>query len=196
MNSFYMSPAGFACLHQEKRRAPDSFSTYFRSREERTMADSIYDFTARTASGGSFDFSTLKDRVILVVNTASKCGFTPQYAGLEELHRSYSARGLAVLGFPCDQFAHQEPGNDAEIAEFCRINYGVSFQIMSKIDVNGASTHPLFSFLKHASKAMLGEAIKWNFTKFLVGKDGTSVHRYAPTLEPGKLVEDIEKLLG
>ncbi len=160
------------------------------------MESTIFDFSARTAGGGTLDFSTLKGKVLLVVNTASKCGFTPQYDGLETLNREYRDRGLAVIGFPCDQFAHQEPGSDAEIMEFCRLNHGVSFPIMSKIEVNGPDTHPMFRFLKERTKGLLGDSIKWNFTKFLVARDGNSVIRYAPTVEPAKLADDIERLLA
>jgi glutathione peroxidase len=131
-----------------------------------------------------------------VVNTASKCGFTPQYKGLEELHRKYKDAGLVVLGFPCDQFANQEPGSDEEIAAFCSVNYGVTFQIMSKIEVNGKGTHPVFAFLKSRTSGLLGDSIKWNFTKFLVSRDGKKINRYSPSTEPANLARDIEAELA
>ena len=137
-----------------------------------------------------------KGKVLLIVNTASKCGFTPQYKGLEELHREYKDRGLVVLGFPCNQFGQQEPGSDSEIQEFCTLNYGVSFPVYAKLDVNGSNAHPLFSHLKKAAPGILGtEGIKWNFTKFLVNRDGEVVNRYAPKDKPQDLAADIEKLL-
>jgi glutathione peroxidase len=138
----------------------------------------------------------LEGKVLLIVNTASKCGFTPQYEGLEALHKKYGDKDLAVIGFPCDQFANQEPGSDSDIASFCKLNYGVSFRLMSKIDVNGEGTHPVFAFLKKQAGSLLGSDIKWNFTKFLVAKDGKTVKRFAPTTEPVKLEKDIEAALG
>jgi glutathione peroxidase len=150
----------------------------------------------RAADGSETDLSPFAGKVLLIVNTASKCGFTPQYAGLEALHRKYKDRGFAVLAFPCNQFGAQEPGDAEEIASFCRLNYDVSFPIFGKIDVNGAAAAPLFRHLKHEAKGVLGsEAIKWNFTKFLVGRDGRVVERYAPTTTPESLERDIEKLL-
>jgi len=160
------------------------------------MDASITKLNARTNDGKVLDFKDLTGKVLLIVNTASKCGFTPQYEGLEALHRKYGEKGLTVIGFPCDQFANQEPGSDSDIANFCKLNYGVSFTLMSKIDVNGEGTHPVFLFLKKKAGGVLGSDIKWNFTKFLVAKDGKTVKRFAPTTEPVKLEKDIEAALG
>ena len=132
---------------------------------------------------------------MLIVNVASRCGFTPQYAELETLHRDYQQRGLVVLGFPCDQFAHQEPGDDDQIEEFCKVNYGVTFPLSTKIDVNGKGTHPVFAFLKERAGGLLGSSIKWNFTKFLIAPDGQTVTRYAPETKPAEIVTDITPLL-
>ncbi len=160
------------------------------------MSDSIYDERVRTLDGAEKDLREYEGKVMLVVNTASKCGLTPQFEGLEQLHRQYKDRGLAVLGFPCNQFAHQDPGTNAEIGEFCMKNYGVSFQMHEKIDVNGSGTHPLYKRLKKEATGALGtELIKWNFTKFLVDKKGNVVKRYAPQTEPAEIAGDIEKLL-
>ena len=157
----------------------------------------IYDFSAQTLTGKPRKLSDYKGKVLLVVNTASKCGFTPQYAGLEDLYKKYKSRGLVVLGFPSNQFGEQEPGPDSEIAEFCEMNYGVSFPMFSKVDVNGDTAHPLFKYLTSSKKGMLGsQAIKWNFTKFLVGRDGTVLERYAPTTAPADIGPDIEKALA
>ncbi len=153
-------------------------------------------FAMETIDGKPATIGDYAGKVRLIVNTASKCGFTPQYEGLEMLHRDYAARGLAVLGFPCNQFGAQEPGDAAEIASFCTLRYDVKFPMFAKVDVNGDGAHPLFKYLKHAAKGLLGsEAIKWNFTKFLVDRDGRVVARYAPTTKPEALREDIEKLL-
>ena len=157
----------------------------------------IADFSADQIDGQAFDFHTLHDRVVLVVNTASACGFTPQFAGLEELHRTYGPRGLVVMGFPCNQFGGQDPGSNAEIGAFCQKNYGVSFVMMAKVDVNGPHAHPLFQWLKQEAPGILGsEAIKWNFTKFLVGKNGRVLARFAPQDAPAKLAQDIEAALA
>lgn len=156
----------------------------------------IYDFKALTSKGQELDFSQFEGKVLLIVNTASKCGFTPQFEGLEKLNQMYKDKGLVVIGFPCNQFASQDPGTDGEIEGFCQLNYGVTFQIMKKIDVNGEGAHPLFKFLKSRTKGFLGSAIKWNFTKFLVSKDGTEIKRYAPVTKPEKLRTDIEAMLG
>ena len=134
-------------------------------------------------------------KAVLIVNTASKCGLTPQYEGLQQLHQKYKDKGLVVIGFPCDQFAHQEPGNDSEIAEFCSLNYGVDFTLSSKIDVNGSNAHPVFKFLKKNSGSFFGSAIKWNFTKFLISPDGKKVKRYAPTVLPSAIESDISSYL-
>ena len=156
----------------------------------------IADFTVKAADGATVNMSTFAGRVLLIVNTASKCGFTPQYEGLEALHRRYEGRGLTVLGFPCNQFGAQEPGDAAEIANFCSLTYDVSFPVMAKIDVNGDNADPLFQWLKAQAPGLLGtKAIKWNFTKFLVDRDGNVVDRYAPTTKPEDLVKDIEGLL-
>jgi len=133
---------------------------------------------------------------VLVVNTASKCGLTPQLEGIQKLYDDYGQKGLVVIGFPCDQFAHQEPGDDTQIEEFCQLNYGVSFPLSTKIDVNGKHTHPVFAFLKSQAGGMLGSRIKWNFTKFLVGPDGTTVKRFAPKTSPDAIREDVEALLA
>jgi glutathione peroxidase len=153
----------------------------------------LYDFEVRTLEGVEQKLGDYAGQVLLIVNVASHCGFTPQYAGLEALYERYRDAGLAVLGFPCDQFGHQEPGDAAEIREFCSLNYHVSFPLFAKIDVNGASAHPLYKFLKAARPGLLGsEAIKWNFTKFLVGRDGAVLKRYAPADKPESLSADIE----
>ena len=156
----------------------------------------VTDFSARSIDGDEQPLSRWAGQVMLVVNVASKCGFTPQYEGLEAIYRRFGERGFVVLGFPCDQFVHQEPGDEAEIRNFCSLNYDVSFPMFAKIEVNGAGTHPLYAHLKHAAKCLLGsEAIKWNFTKFLVDRGGRVVKRYAPTDTPESLAPEIEKLL-
>ncbi len=157
---------------------------------------SIYDLSAKTIDGNEKPLSEYKGKVMLVVNTASKCGFTPQYEGLEELYRQYGDKGLVVLGFPCDQFGHQEPGDEEEIKNFCSLTYDVSFPMFAKVEVNGGNAHPVYKFLKNEKAGLLGsEGIKWNFTKFLVDKDGKVVKRYAPTDKPASLAKDVEKLL-
>lgn len=177
----------------------------------------IFDFKAQTGKGAELDFSQLEGKVLMIVNTASKCGFTPQYDGLEALYKKYKDRDFIIIGFPCDQFAHQEPGTDAEIEEFCRVNHGVTFQLMKKIDVNGANAHPIFEYLKEQapneeykglkakaaqklfksiSKSVEKESdIMWNFTKFLISRDGTVVKRFAPTTTPEEMEKDIQELL-
>jgi glutathione peroxidase len=158
-----------------------------------------FDFRATALDGTPVDLAQYRGQVLLIVNTASKCGFTPQYQGLETLYRELHGRGpgFEVLGFPCDQFGHQEPGSDAEIGAFCEKNYGVSFPMFAKVEVNGDGAHPLWKHLKGEAPGVLGtEAIKWNFTKFLVGRDGKVVHRYAPQTKPEEIAGDIEKLLG
>ncbi|MBM0127957.1 glutathione peroxidase [Pimelobacter simplex] len=157
---------------------------------------SLHDFKATAIDGQEADLASYDGTVVLVVNTASKCGLTPQFQGLQELYDAYRERGFTILGFPCDQFAHQEPGTEEEIAEFCQRNYGVSFPMFAKIDVNGKEAHPLYQWLKKEQGGLIGDAIKWNFTKFLVGRDGQVIDRYAPTTEPAKLGSDIEKALG
>ena len=157
----------------------------------------VYDFEALQINGKSVALSQFKGKAMLIVNTASACGFTPQFAGLEELHKAYGKKGLVVLGFPCNQFGAQDSGSNGEIAEFCQLNYGVSFPMMAKIDVNGAKAHPLYQWLAAEAPGLLGsKSIKWNFTKFLIGKDGSVLKRYAPTDTPASLAEDIEAALA
>ncbi|MDR3615366.1 MAG: glutathione peroxidase [Candidatus Obscuribacterales bacterium] len=157
---------------------------------------SIYEFKAKSLDNQEIDFNDYRGDVLLIVNTASHCGFTSQYAGLEELQKKFEGKGLKVLGFPCNQFGAQEPGDASTIANFCQKNYGVSFQMFDKVDVNGADAHPIYKFLTHSAPGLLGsEGIKWNFTKFLVNKKGEVVKRYAPTVTPDSLVSDIEKMM-
>ena len=156
----------------------------------------IYDFKATRIDGREISLADYRGKVLLIVNTASKCGFTPQYEGLEKLYQKYADRGFMILGFPSNQFASQEPGTNAEIANFCRVNYGVSFDMFAKIDVNGDNAHPLYRYLKKEAKGVLGsEAIKWNFTKFLIDRSGKVVERYAPSTTPESIAGDIAKLL-
>jgi glutathione peroxidase len=158
---------------------------------------SIYDFDASNISGQSVPLSQYKGHPLLIVNTASACGFTPQFAGLQELHQRYGGQGLVVLGFPCNQFGGQDPGSNDEISSFCQLNYGVDFPMMAKIDVNGGDAHPLYKWLCAEAPGLLGsKAIKWNFTKFLVGKDGQVLKRYAPQDNPASLGKDIEAALA
>jgi len=155
-----------------------------------------YDFSAKTIDGSETSLDAYKGKVTLVVNVASKCGFTPQYKGLEELQKNYKDRGFAVLGFPCDQFGHQEPGDENEIKNFCSLTYDVSFPMFAKIKVNGDDAHPLYKHLKSEATGLLGtEGIKWNFTKFLIGKDGKVVKRYGSIDKPEDIAKDVEKLL-
>ena len=157
----------------------------------------VYDFDAQSIDGQNVALSQYRGRVLLIVNTASACGFTPQFTGLEKLHQQFGAQGLTVLGFPCNQFASQDPGDDAQIASFCQKNYGVSFPMMSKIKVNGEGAHPLYQWLTAEAPGLLGsKAIKWNFTKFLVGRDGRVIKRYAPQDAPEKIAKDIEAALA
>ncbi len=156
---------------------------------------SIYDFSARSLAGEDTPLKLFAGKVLLIVNTASACGFTPQYNGLEALQQKYGARGFSVLGFPCNQFGRQEPGSAAEIEQFCSSNYAVTFPMFDKIEVNGDSAHPLYQYLRREKSGLLGSAIKWNFTKFLVDRSGNVVSRYAPTTTPEKLTGDIEALL-
>ncbi|HEY8023582.1 MAG TPA: glutathione peroxidase [Burkholderiaceae bacterium] len=157
----------------------------------------IYDFSAESLAGKPVNFDQYRGKVLLIVNTASKCGFTPQYEGLEKVYDQFKDKGVEVLGFPCNQFGSQEPGGAEEIGAFCQKNYGVNFPMFAKIDVNGDNAHPLYKFLKGEKRGILGsEAIKWNFTKFLVKKDGSVYKRYAPTTTPMDMMGDIEKLLA
>ena len=160
------------------------------------MTQKFYDFKANTLQGKEISMDAYKGKVVMLVNTASKCGLTPQYEGLEKLNKLYKDKGLVILGFPCNQFAGQEPGSEKEIAEGCLINYGVSFQMFSKIDVNGANVHPLYKYLKKELKGFPGSELKWNFTKFMLDKEGKPYKRYSPTTKPEKMIADIEKLLA
>lgn len=157
---------------------------------------SVYDFQVSKLNGENVSLSGYRGKVLLIVNTASKCGFTPQFKGLEELYKQHAGDGLEILGFPCNQFAKQEPGTAEEIQEFCQINYGVTFPMFGKIDVNGENTHPLYVYLKKQAPGLMGtKAIKWNFTKFLIDREGNVVKRFAPNDKPENLVKDIEQLL-
>lgn len=155
----------------------------------------IYDFEVEKADGNSVSLKEFKGKVLLIVNTASKCGFTPQFEGLEKLYEKYKDKGLVILGFPCNQFANQDPGTDEEISSFCSLNYGVTFPIFKKIDVNGENAHPLYKYLKNEKKGALGSKIKWNFTKFLVDRDGKVVKRFGSNKKPKDLEADIKKIL-
>lgn len=157
---------------------------------------SIYQFTATTNKGVQQSLSEYEGKVLLIVNTASNCGFTPQYKGLQEIYDTYKDQGFEVLGFPCNQFGNQEPGTSEEIQSFCEINYGVAFPIFEKIDVKGANIHPLFQYLTKEASGFMTDSIKWNFTKFLVDRSGNVIDRYAPTTSPASIEEEIKKLLG
>ena len=157
----------------------------------------VYDFEALSINGKAVALKNYQGKALLIVNTASACGFTPQFAGLEKLHEAYGKQGLVVLGFPCNQFGAQDSGSNVEIAEFCQLNYGVTFPMMAKVDVNGTQAHPLYQWLAAEAPGLLGsKSIKWNFTKFLVGKDGTVLKRYAPTDKPESLAKDIQAALA
>lgn len=157
----------------------------------------IYDFQAELLEGQSQDLSAYQDKVVLIVNTASQCGLTSQFEGLEQLYQDYQQQGLVVLGFPCNQFAHQDPLSNAEIGSFCQRNYGVSFPMFAKVDVNGPSAHPLYQYLSTQAKGILGtQRIKWNFTKFLINQKGEVIKRYAPIIKPEKIAKDIQRLLA
>jgi len=155
----------------------------------------VFDFSAKLNNGEEKPLADYRGKVLLIVNTASKCGFTPQYKGLEELYKQYRPQGLEILGFPCDQFGHQEPGSDQDIRSFCELNYGVSFPLFSKIEVNGENEHPLYKYLKSEAGGLLGDDIKWNFTKFLVSRDGKVLDRYAPVTTPAMIGGDISEAL-
>ena len=161
-----------------------------------TNVDSVYEFEAKTIDGENKSLSEYKGKVILIVNVASKCGFTKHYAGLQELYEKYKDDGFVVLGFPCNQFGGQEPGTEAEIKEFCSTNYGVDFPMFSKIDVNGSNAHPLYKYLKSEKGGLITDEIKWNLTKFLIGKDGKPIKRYATTTSPKSIGSDIETALN
>lgn len=157
---------------------------------------SLYDFFARNMYGEEISMKEYKGKVVLVVNTASKCGLTPQFKDLEELYKEYNSKGFEILGFPCNQFANQDSGSNEEINQFCQLNYGVTFSMFEKIDVKGVNTHPLYEYLKNQAKGIFSKEIKWNFTKFLIDSNGRVVKRYAPTTSPSKIKKDIEKLLS
>ena len=181
--------------------APETFGFpalfHIQRKEARRMDMSIYDIEVTTIDGQRKKMDEYRGKTLLVVNVASKCGFTPQYAGLQRLYEKYKDEGFTVLGFPCDQFRHQEPGNEEEIKNFCSTNYNVTFPMFSKINVNGADTHPLYAFLKSEKKGLLGsESIKWNFTKFLVDANGDVVKRYAPNETPEKISEELKAVLN
>jgi glutathione peroxidase len=160
-----------------------------------TRSTTIYDFTVPTSNGQEQSLADYKGKVVLIVNTASQCGFTPQYEGLEILHNNYSERGLVVVAMPCNQFGAQEPGNNDSIQEFCQLNYGLSFPVMGKIDVNGAAQHPLYRYLTKQAKGLITDSIKWNFTKFLVNREGLVIERFASVTKPDALAKHIEQLL-
>ncbi len=166
--------------------------------ENRHEEDSVtaHGFSARLITGEECSLAAYRGQVLLIVNVASQCGFTPQYAGLQELLRTFGPRGFSVLAFPCNQFGHQEPGTDAEIATFCESSFGVTFPLFAKIDVNGAQAHPLYTWLKQQRRGLFGRAIRWNFTKFMVGRDGMVLGRFPPTKAPGKLAGAIEGALA
>ncbi len=161
------------------------------------MPNSFFEFTTKDSAQKNYDLSQHKGHVVLVVNVASKCGFTPQYKGLEELYQNFKNKGLVILGFPCNQFGAQEPASDSEIQQFCSMTYQVTFPVLSKVDVNGSAASPIYQFLKEKAPGLLGtEMIKWNFTKFLVGKNGEVIKRYAPNTEPADIAKDIEKAIA
>lgn len=171
------------------------FITVSLNSEEKQMNDSIYKFSAKTITGQEKSLSDYSGKVLLIVNTASKCGFTKQYEGLENIYKQYADKGFMILGFPCNQFGSQEPGTNAEVAEFCKMNFGVSFDMFEKIDVNGDNAHPLYKFLVSQKGGLITDSIKWNFTKFLIDKEGKVVKRFAPQTTPESITKDIEKLL-
>ncbi len=156
---------------------------------------SIYDFSVPTSTGDQQSLRDYQGKVVLIVNTASKCGFTPQYEGLQDLHDKYSERGLVVVAMPCNQFGAQEPGSNADVQEFCQLNYGLSFPVMGKIEVNGSGQHPLYAHLTKQAKGLITDSIKWNFTKFLVNRDGQVIERFAPVTKPEAISKNIEELL-
>ncbi|MEN0060327.1 MAG: glutathione peroxidase [Bdellovibrio sp.] len=161
------------------------------------MEKNLYSFSVKAADGSLVSLGQYKNQVVLIVNVASKCGFTPQYKGLEELYQNFKEKGFTILGFPCNQFGSQEPGSNTEIQQFCELNYGVQFPVMAKVDVNGDQADPLYQWLKESAPGIFGtELIKWNFTKFLIGKDGQVLKRYAPKDEPASIAEDIQQALN
>lgn len=160
------------------------------------MNSKFYNFTAKSLQGEDISMETYKRKTVLVVNTASKCGLTPQYKGLEELYKKYKDKGLVILGFPCNQFANQEPGDEKSISEGCLINYGVTFPMFSKIDVNGKNAHPIYKYLKSELKGLFGNKIKWNFTKFIIDKEGNPIKRFGPTTKPEKIDKYLQNILN
>lgn len=161
------------------------------------MSDNIHNFTVKNNKGDDVNLEDFKGKVLLIVNTASKCGFTPQYDGLQALHDEFKDQDFEVLAFPCDQFGNQEPGDDGEIEQFCSLNFGVSFPLFKKLEVNGSNADPIFTYLKSSAPGLMGsKSIKWNFTKFLIGKDGNAIKRYAPTTKPEEIKPDINKALS
>lgn len=168
---------------------------YLFEKSKKQITMNFYDLEAKTLQGKTIPMSAYKGKTVVVVNTASKCGLTPQYEGLEELYEKYKDQGLEILGFPCNQFGNQEPGSADDIEEFCQVNYGVSFTMFDKVDVNGSRTHPVFQYLKSELGGLLGSKIKWNFTKFLIDKNGKPVKRYAPIAKPQKMEASIKRLL-
>jgi glutathione peroxidase len=190
-------PAGYDFAHPACRAVIAAVDDSVEAVARKFLMASVYDFSAKTIDGKTRRLADYRGKVLLIVNTASKCGFTPQYKGLEALHKQFGKNGFAVLGFPSNQFGAQEPGPESEIAEFCELNYGVTFPLFAKIDVNGDDAHPLYKYLTRAKPGLLGsESIKWNFTKFLVDRDGNVIKRYGPTTEPKEVAADIEKLLA
>ncbi|KAF0124331.1 MAG: glutathione peroxidase [Elusimicrobia bacterium] len=188
--------AGAAAEPATAKESPRKAGPGVKIKEGKVTEKTVYDFTVRDARGADHPLSGLKGKVALVVNVASNCGFTPQYEGLEELHKKYGKLGLEVIGFPCNQFGGQEPGTNEQIQKFCSLNYGVTFPVMGKVEVNGKGSDLLYVHLKEKAPGVLGsEAIKWNFTKFLVGRDGRVISRYAPQVKPAALAPDIEKAL-
>ncbi len=183
-------------IKKEQPRSACATLRFCRFPRKDAAMPSFYDFQATSIDGQTVPLSQYRGQVVLVVNTASACGFTPQLQGLQELHTRYASQGLVILGFPCNQFGQQDKGSNSEIASFCQRNYGVEFAMMAKVDVNGSSAHPLFTWLKAQAPGVLGtQMIKWNFTKFLVGRSGQVLHRYAPTDKPQSLAADIEAAL-
>jgi len=168
---------------------------YLYNSQEVEMNDNVYHFSAKTIDGKDLSLDNYEGKVLLIVNVASKCGFTNQYDGLEEIYKQYKDKGFEILAFPCNQFGKQEPGTSEEIAEFCEINYGISFQLFEKIDVNGDNQHPLYAYLKANAKGLIIDDIKWNFTKFLIGKDGVVLERFAPQTTPQSIAKHLEELL-
>jgi glutathione peroxidase len=188
--------ATLSCFGEESSTEKTAKSTIAVKKGAKNMGE-IYQFEAKALDGKEIKLDQYKGDVLLIVNTASQCGFTPQYAGLESLNKKYAEKGLKILGFPCNQFGHQEPGDAAAIGSFCQKNYGVDFQMFDKIDVNGKDAHPLYKYLTSTAPGVLGsEAIKWNFTKFLIDRKGNVIKRYAPTVKPEDISSDIEKELA